>query len=138
MSRYVDQYQALLAAPSGLEGIEEADLEYYEAVVASSSGCDLDEPYLPPQTTTALENEWEDEEVDGHDGATTAHTGVSTWELERHQQYLKEKTELEELYAGYVDKPGRLEKNLSSAGGGVRGGNSLAEPYERWLRGFEV
>lgn len=121
--RYVDQYQAILAAPSGLEGIDQADLEFYEAVVASCSGDDLDEPYLPPS--------YLEDDADGTEAAPTLLTASSmTVDIERYNQHMKEKADLEDLYAGYVKKPERLAQL------GTRGG-SLAEPYERWLKGFE-
>jgi hypothetical protein len=71
--------------------------------------------------------------VDGYDAATMAYThvtGASASEIERYQQYLKEKMELEEIYAGYVGRPEKLAKNVANS--------NLAEPYERWLRGFNV
>jgi hypothetical protein len=121
--RYVDQYQALLAAPSGLEGIEKADLEYYEAVVASCSGVDLDEPYLPPS--------YLEDDANGGDTPAALLTASSlTVDVERYNLHIKEKAELEELYAGYVRKPERLAQI------GTRGG-SLTDPYERWLKGFD-
>ena len=136
LDRYVDQYQALLAAPSGLEGIDKADLEYYEAVVSNSSGLDLDEPYLPPETAASIVDDLEDA-MEGYDAATMTYThvtGASAPEIERYQQYLREKLELEELYAGYVEKPEKLSRNVPSGGGGR---SNVAEPYERWLKGFD-
>jgi hypothetical protein len=81
-----------------------------------------------------------DVSVDGYDAATMAYTqvtGASAPEIERYQQYLKEKLELEELYAGYVGKPEKLAKNVSSSGT-ARASSNVSEPYERWLRGFGV
>jgi hypothetical protein len=78
-----------------------------------------------------------DASVDGYDAATMAYThvtGASAPEIERYQQYLKEKMELEELYAGYVGKPEKLAKNVATA----RASSNISEPYERWLRGFDV
>jgi len=127
-----------LAAPSGLEGIDKADLEYYESVVASASGFDLDEPYLPPQTAASLAEELETP-ADEYDAATMAYThvtGANAPEIERYQQYLKEKMELEEMYAGYVGRLEKLAKNVASSGTAKTG--SISEPYERWLRGFDV
>ncbi|CAG7855197.1 Polyphosphoinositide phosphatase; AltName: Full=Phosphatidylinositol 3,5-bisphosphate 5-phosphatase; AltName: Full=SAC domain-containing protein 3 [Serendipita indica DSM 11827] len=126
--RYVNQYQALLAAPSGLEGIDKADLEFYEAVVASCAGEDLDEPYFasyPPAGTSEME---QDDVMEG-----TVVSGPTT-DVERYQQRVRERQEKEELFALYVDKPKKLERG--AAGG--RGPSSLAEPYERWLKGFDA
>jgi hypothetical protein len=127
----VDQYQALLAAPSGLEGIDKADLEYYEAAVASSSGVDLDEPYLPPKSLALF-----DTTSDGADFDSSLLTASDAVDIERYQHYMKEKTELEDLYGNYVGRPEKMTRGIG--GGGSRAGSSLADPYERWLRGFEA
>ncbi|KAG8850186.1 phosphatidylinositol-3,5-bisphosphate 5-phosphatase [Serendipita sp. 411] len=125
--KYVDQYQALLTAPSGLEGIDKADLQYYEAVVASCSENDLDEPYIPPDILSSLP------EFDAIE-FSELNSSLMVADVERYQQYRRERHELEELYAGYVSKADKLTHG--STGGGRPGGN-IAEPYERWLRGFD-
>ena len=128
--RYVNQYQALLAAPSGLEGIAKADLEFYEAVVASCSGEDLDEPYFASYPATGIgEGEEQDDMMEG-----TVVSGQTATEVERYQQRVRERQEKEELFASYVDKPKKLARGAT----GGRGPTSLAEPYERWLKGFDA
>ncbi|KAG8749234.1 phosphatidylinositol-3,5-bisphosphate 5-phosphatase [Serendipita sp. 396] len=125
--KYVDQYQALLTAPSGLEGIDKADLQYYEAVVASCSENDLDEPYIPPDILSSLP------EFDAIE-FSELNSSLMVADVERYQQYRRERHELEELYAGYVSKADKLTHGSTGAG---RPGGNIAEPYERWLRGFD-
>ncbi|KAG8819015.1 phosphatidylinositol-3,5-bisphosphate 5-phosphatase [Serendipita sp. 399] len=125
--RYVDQYQAILTAPSGLEGIDKADLEYYEAAVASCSGNDLDEPYIPPDVLRALADS---DVIDLSD----FNSSVMVADVERYQQHRRDRHELEELYSGYVTKADKLVHGATGQG---RPGANLAEPYERWLRGFD-
>lgn len=134
INRYVDQYKALLAAPSGLEGIDKNDLEYYEAAVASCSGEDLDEPYLPPEIIPLFE---EDAGNGSFDANSTAHW---SWQIERYRQHTREKADLGDLYSGYVGKPSRLARNGPQYANtaGSKAGSSLADPYERWVKGFET
>lgn len=125
LCRYVDQYQALLAAPSGLEGIEKKDLEYYKSVVSSCLPDDLDEPYVPPSYL-------EEDGAAGEGTGTLLTASSATVDIDRYHQHMKEKAELEELYAGYVGKPEKLSQIGTRAAGGV------AEPYERWLKGTSL
>jgi hypothetical protein len=141
LNRYVDQYQGLLAAPSGLEGIDQNDLEYYEAAVASCSPDDLDEPYLPPEIAPLFEDEAGNANPAGSFDATThtATNGQWSWQVERYQQHTRDKADMEELYSNYVGRPLKLARSgLQHANTIASKGSSLADPYERWVKGFET
>lgn len=109
--RYVDQYQALLV---GAEGIEQSDLDFYESVVASASGFDLDEPYV----------ESSDEEGEDDSEAAILRRNGKT-----------EQANALEYYQSYVSKPGRIAKVTYSH---RRTGSASLDPYEIWVRGFET
>lgn len=110
--------------------------------MASCSPDDIDEPYLPPEIAPMFEGEVGNANQSSFDATTSANTAAYvqwSWQTERYRQHMREKAEMEESYANYVGRPLRLAKiNLQHANTIGSKGSSLADPYERWVKGFEI